>query len=201
MHNPAESGLGWRSAFGAVFLDRDGVINRERADYVKCWHEVEILPGALDAIAQLAALGCPILVITNQSAIGRGIVTADEVDAIHRRLRDTVKAHGGRIDAFYVCPHHPDAGCDCRKPKPGLLLQAAEEHALDLRSCIFVGDSWTDREAAQSVGCESILVESGRLGEFISERARGDGAVRTAIDLPGAVQAILSTAQVSPRTT
>lgn len=180
------------AGFEAVFLDRDGVINRERADYVKCWQELEFLPGALEAVCALASLDCPILVVTNQSVIGRGIVTADVVDAIHKRLQGNAEANGGRIDAFYVCPHHPHEGCDCRKPKPGLLLRAAQDYALDLSSCIFVGDSWTDREAALAVGCESLLVESGRQGESIAERAQLDASVRTAKDLGAAVRMILS---------
>ncbi|HMN31307.1 MAG TPA: HAD-IIIA family hydrolase, partial [Caldilineaceae bacterium] len=91
----------------AIFLDRDGVINRERSDYVKAWSEFEFLPGVLTALSQLAQLGVPILVISNQSAIGRGLASPAIVDEIHQRARAIIEGAGGRIDAFFVCPHHP----------------------------------------------------------------------------------------------
>jgi D-glycero-D-manno-heptose 1,7-bisphosphate phosphatase len=148
----------------ALFLDRDGVINRQLAGYVTTWQEFEVLPGVLAAMQMLARFDGPILVLTNQSAIARRLVTQAGVDEIHRKLLALVTAHGGRIDGFYVCPHHPNDGCACRKPKPGLLLQAAEEHALHLAECIFVGDAFTDYLAARAVGCASILVKTGRAG-------------------------------------
>lgn len=148
----------------AILLDRDGVINVERADYVKSWDELCLLPGVLPALHALAAWRVPICVLTNQSAIGRGIVTAAAVDSIHRRLAALVAAHGGRIDAFFVCPHHPDAGCTCRKPQPGLLLQAAQQFDLDLTQCVLIGDAVTDFGAASAVRCPCILIESGRQG-------------------------------------
>jgi D-glycero-D-manno-heptose 1,7-bisphosphate phosphatase len=146
----------------AILLDRDGVINRERADYVKSWDEFEFLPGALAALQRLAQLKWPILVITNQSAIGRNLVTVDDVDEIHRQLSAAVADAGGRIDAFYICPHHPAAGCACRKPQPGLLIQAATAFHLKLARCIFIGDSYTDYQAANAAGCHCMLVNSGR---------------------------------------
>jgi D-glycero-D-manno-heptose 1,7-bisphosphate phosphatase len=103
-----------------------------------------------------------------------------------------VCAHGGRIDGYYVCPHHPDAGCNCRKPKPGLLLQAAEEHGLDLRKCVFVGDSLTDQQAALAANCQSILVESGRQGKRISMLSRTDSDMHSVADLSAAVDMILA---------
>ncbi|MCC9076806.1 D-glycero-beta-D-manno-heptose 1,7-bisphosphate 7-phosphatase [Litorilinea aerophila] len=147
-----------------VFLDRDGVLNRERPDYVKGWDEFQWLPGVMPALARLAKLGCPIAVLTNQSAIARGLVSTATVAAIHRRMQAEVAAAGGRIDAFFVCPHHPDDGCDCRKPKPGLLRQAAAHFQLDLAQCVFIGDSITDAQAAYAVYCASVLVQSGRQG-------------------------------------
>jgi D-glycero-D-manno-heptose 1,7-bisphosphate phosphatase len=146
----------------AIFLDRDGVINCERADYVKAWHEFEFLPGALSALSALAKLKKPILVISNQSAIGRGLMTKEIVQAIHQQALILIRAAGGRVDDFFICPHAPEADCTCRKPKPGLLRQAAQRYQLDLTRCVFVGDAISDYQAAQAVGCRSILVQSGR---------------------------------------
>lgn len=147
-----------------LFLDRDGVINRERADYVKSWQEMEILPGVFDAMARLAQLNAPVIIITNQSAIGRQHVTRQAVDELHHRLFELIHSAGGRVDDVFLCPHHPNDNCSCRKPKPGLLVQAAEKYKLDLTQCLFVGDSVTDFQAATAVGCQSILVKSGRQG-------------------------------------
>lgn len=152
----------------AIFLDRDGTLNRERADYVKSWQEYEWLPGALDALAMLAALDAPILVVTNQSAIGRGILDFGVLHTIHARARAEAQAAGGRLDDFLVCPHAPAAGCACRKPRPGLLLQAAARYNLDLRKCVFVGDSLTDMQAAAAAGCLCILVRTGRQGPALA---------------------------------
>ena len=144
-----------------ILLDRDGVINRERSDYVKHWDEFEFLPGALEALRRLTTLDWPILVITNQSAIGRGLVTEGAVADIHQRMITAVAAAGGRIDDVFVCPHRPDAGCACRKPRPGLLHRAAREFQLDLARCYLVGDAPTDLEAARSAGCQPIMVLTG----------------------------------------
>lgn len=148
----------------AILLDRDGVINRERADYVKSWQEFQLIPGVLPALARLATLALPIVVITNQSAIGRGVIDAAVVTELHQRLGETVAAAGGRIDAFFVCPHHPNDHCPCRKPQPGLLYQAAQQFAFSLAEAVFIGDAITDYGAACAAGCQSILVRSGRQG-------------------------------------
>lgn len=148
----------------ALFLDRDGVINRQLPGYVTAWEEFDLLPGVLAALRTLARFDGPILVVTNQSAIARGLTTQTVVDDIHRRLAGLVAAHGGRIDGFYLCPHHPDDGCACRKPRPGMLLQAAAERHLRLSECVFVGDALSDFLAARAVGCASILVQTGRAG-------------------------------------
>ena len=177
--------------FQAVMLDRDGVINRERADYVKCWREFEFLPGALSALARLADLPKPIVVISNQSAIGRGLVNQDTVDAVHRHMKSIVEICGGRIDTFYVCPHHPDDRCRCRKPEPGLLLQAARDYNLDLSECVFVGDTPTDFQAAEAVGCQSILVSTGRQGPRLRSMYAGSMDVTIVQDLSAAVSLIL----------
>lgn len=148
----------------AILLDRDGVINRERADYVKSWQEFEFLPGVLPALQRLATLAIPLVVITNQSGIGRGIIEPMVVTEIHERLRVVVALAGGRIDGFLICPHHPDANCACRKPQPGLLFQAAHTFTFSLAEAVFIGDAITDYKAACAAGCQSILVRSGRQG-------------------------------------
>jgi len=142
-----------------VLLDRDGIINRMRPDYVKRWEEVEILPGTLDALARLSAAGCDLIVLTNQSAIGRGLVSRETVDEIHRKMAALVEAHGGRIRAFLVCPHTPADACDCRKPAPGLLLRARDELGVDLADAVMVGDQLSDVGAAQAAGCRAILLD------------------------------------------
>ena len=176
-----------------ILLDRDGVINRERADYVKCWDEFELLPGSLEAIGTLSTLSVPIAVITNQSAIGRGLADRQEIDAIHARLSELVEREGGRIDAFFLCPHTPADGCQCRKPRPGLLYQAAERFRLDLSASIFVGDALTDYQAAINAGCQSLLVRSGRRSEEVDRFATAVPAVQVVADLSAAAAYICRT--------
>lgn len=146
----------------AIFLDRDGVINENRTDYVRVWTDVRVLPGVLEALRALSRLDWPIVVISNQSAIGRGLTTAETVDEIHARLARQIAHAGGRIDAFYYCPHCPGDGCDCRKPAPGLLHQAAQDFDIDLTRSYMVGDAREDVEAALAAGCMPILVKTGR---------------------------------------
>jgi len=151
--------LDMRRPTEASFLDRDGVINRRIVcGYVMSWDQFEFLPGALDALHNLSDFGRPIFVITNQSCIGRGLVTAIEIERIHACMCDEIKRHGGTIDGVYVCPHRPDKDCSCRKPRPGLLLRAAREHDVDLERSWMVGDSASDVRAGQSAGCRTILV-------------------------------------------
>jgi len=163
-----------------VFLDRDGVLVRNRSDYVKGWHEVEIVPGAFAALARLRTAGARILVATNQSAVGRGIVRRETVDDIHDRLARIARAHGGPIDGFFVCPHRPEDGCECRKPKPGLLMQAQRERGLDLSAAFMVGDQASDALAALAAGCTPIVLGDGAPDVSGSLRARTLG---DAVDL------------------
>lgn len=183
----------------AVFLDRDGVINENRDDYVRDWTEVRFIPGALEALARLSSLPFSIVLITNQSAIGRGILTLDQVEAIHRRLVMEIQTHGGRMDAVYYCPHHPDVGCECRKPKPGLLYRAAQDLELDLaRSCL-IGDAVSDVEAALAAGCRPILVQTGRGREQqVLLKRRGFDHVPVVRDLAAAVTLIQAEQEIIP---
>jgi D-glycero-D-manno-heptose 1,7-bisphosphate phosphatase len=146
----------------AVFVDRDGVICRNRDDYVKSWEEFVFLHGALKALARLARLELYIVVITNQSIINRSMVPVDVVEEIHARMVRAIEAAGGRIDRVMVCPHRPDEHCACRKPQPGLLLAAAEELDLDLSQSFLIGDAESDMQAGRAVGCRRYLVLTGR---------------------------------------
>lgn len=180
----------------AILLDRDGVINRERADYVKQWDEFEFLPGVLPALCTLATLAVPILVVSNQSAIGRGLVSLATVNVIHQQARQVIQRAGGRIDGFFICPHHPAEKCDCRKPKPGLLLQAAAAFDLCLADCVFIGDAITDYEAALAAGCQSMLVQSGRQGPSLPELVPDKSSVAIVSDLAMAVQRLMVPAKM-----
>lgn len=144
-----------------IFLDRDGVINRNRADYVKSWDEFEFLPGSRHAIAALTRAGHRIFVVTNQACVGKGLVSATAVEQIHRRMIRAIGLAGGRVEAILWCPHRADEGCGCRKPAPGLLLQAREIYGVSLSQAIVVGDSVSDLRAATAVGVPAILVLSG----------------------------------------
>jgi D-glycero-D-manno-heptose 1,7-bisphosphate phosphatase len=145
----------------AVFLDRDGVIIENKMDYVKSWDEVHFLPGVFVALSRLAKSEFAIVMVTNQSAIGRGIITAEDAEKLNEQILVVIKTNGGRIDGWYLCPHRPEDDCTCRKPRPGLLLRAAKEMGLDLRNSYLIGDAASDMEAAQAAGVKGVLVLTG----------------------------------------
>jgi D-glycero-D-manno-heptose 1,7-bisphosphate phosphatase len=145
-----------------VFLDRDGVINQNRPDHVKSVDEFRFLPGALASLRLLHLAGWTTIVVTNQAIVHRRAVPQSVVDEINHFMCQQVERHGGRIDAVLCCPHGPESGCSCRKPQPGLLLQAAVQFRLPLNECYLVGDAWTDVAAGQAVGCTCFLVKTGR---------------------------------------
>ena len=154
-----------------VFLDRDGVINENLdGDYVKNWDEFVFLSGAIEAVKRLTQAGYDIIIISNQSGINRGIVSASAVEGIHRRMLGEITSAGGMIKAIYYCPHRPDEDCDCRKPKPGMLLKAAADHQIDLHDSYVVGDAIRDIEAGAKAGCKTILVETGRGKQQLTEK-------------------------------
>ena len=176
----------------AVFLDRDGVINRNRTDHVKSWAEFEFLPGVLDALRQLARLEWPVVVISNQAIVGRGLVSRQTIDEISEQMTSVVWSVGGRIDGVFYCPHRPEEHCECRKPRPGLLLSAAQEMGLDLTRSFFVGDAESDVLAAQVVGCRPVLVKTGRgFGQMAVLRRANVMGYYLADDLADAVNWIL----------
>jgi D-glycero-D-manno-heptose 1,7-bisphosphate phosphatase len=145
-----------------VFLDRDGVINRDSPDYIKSWSEFEFLPGSLEALKQLTLNGFAVIIITNQSVIHRKMVTQKDLDFIHDMMKKTVQSNGGDIKDIFYCPHIPEDRCDCRKPNPGLIYRAKKRYQIDLETSIMVGDSAKDIECARNAGCGSaILVKTG----------------------------------------
>ena len=146
---------------GLVILDRDGVINRDSRHFVKTVEEWLPLPGSIDAIAALHRAGFTVTIASNQSGLGRGLFKRPALDAMHRKLRRLVARSGGRVDRIVICPHAPDAGCDCRKPKPGLLLRLARFYHVDPSGVPVIGDSLRDLQAAASIGARPILVRSG----------------------------------------
>lgn len=149
--------------FPAVFLDRDGVIIENVDTYVRSWAEVAFLPGSLEALARLARSPYKVVIVTNQSAVGRGILRLDEAEIINSRILDAIRTAGGRVDGAYICPHGPQDHCDCRKPLPGLLRRAAADLDIDLAASIMVGDALTDLQAGQAAGVgRSFLVLTGR---------------------------------------
>lgn len=139
----------------AVILDRDGVLNDRppRGEYVRSWAEWRWLPGTLEALHALKEAGYRTIVVSNQAGVARGVMTESDVVAIHDRMREEVRRSGGEIDAIYTCPHGWNDGCECRKPKPGMLFQAQREWHLDLSRTPFFGDDERDGQAAEAAGC------------------------------------------------
>ena len=174
-----------------IVLDRDGVINHDDDEYIKSVDEWQPLPGSLDAIARLSRAGYRVVVVTNQSGVGRGLFDLATLERIHARLRDAVTAAGGRIDGIYYCPHAPTAHCGCRKPKLGLLRDI--EADLGLRSwqgVPLVGDKPSDLEMARAIGARGILVRTGK-GERSLAELSGTTQLEVYRDLAAAADALL----------
>jgi D-glycero-D-manno-heptose 1,7-bisphosphate phosphatase len=158
-----------------VFLDRDGTINQDSADYIKGWREFVFLPRSIEALRDLTAAGFMIIVITNQSAIFRKLISPQELENIHSKMKTAVKSQGGKISDIFFCPHMPDDGCDCRKPEPGLIFQAQIKHDIDLSTAVMIGDSARDIECAHMAGCgRAILVKTGNSREALKILAEKD---------------------------
>lgn len=159
-----------------IFLDRDGVLCENLATYVRSWNEFRWFPGALDGLRILGRLGLPVIVVTNQSVINRGLATTAEVKDIHARMSADIRKAGGRVDAIYVCPHRPDEDCACRKPGQALFQRAAGEWAVDLKSSYLVGDSPADLHTGWSLQMFVILVRTGlgKVTESTLGQARGN---------------------------
>ncbi|MEX0387134.1 D-glycero-beta-D-manno-heptose 1,7-bisphosphate 7-phosphatase [Spiribacter onubensis] len=144
-----------------LLLDRDGVINVDSADYILEVDEWNPIPGSLEAIANLTHAGIRVAVCTNQSAVGRGMLSRETLERIHRRMREAIIAAGGQLSGIFFCPHAPEARCACRKPSPGLIQQALEELGCATDAALVIGDSRRDLEAARRAGVEAWLVRTG----------------------------------------
>lgn len=158
----------------AVILDRDGVINQDSEQFIRSVAEFRPLAGSLDAIARLKQAGWAVAVCTNQSGVGRGLYTMTTLNAIHAHLRALLAEHGTTVDGIYACPHLPDAGCNCRKPRPGMLLQAASELQLDLSASYMVGDASRDLDAGRAAGARPVLVRTGKGRHTLASGAATD---------------------------
>jgi D-glycero-D-manno-heptose 1,7-bisphosphate phosphatase len=149
-----------------VFLDRDGVINHDSPDYIKSWSEFKFIPGSTEAIRDLTLNGFASIIISNQSALARNLISQSKLDDIHELMKNTIVSQHGKITDIFFCPHMPDKGCKCRKPEPGLIFQAQQKYDIDLSQAVMVGDSPKDIQCARNARCGlAILVKSGRVGD------------------------------------
>ena len=147
----------------AAFLDRDGVINRRppEGQYVTRWEELQILPGVPEAIALLTQAGFCVLTVSNQRCVAKGLLTAAELESMHRRMCQDLATQGARITEVYYCPHELEPPCGCRKPAPGMLLTAARAHEINLSASWMIGDSDIDVEAGRNAGCRTVRIVTG----------------------------------------
>jgi D-glycero-D-manno-heptose 1,7-bisphosphate phosphatase len=145
-----------------VIIDRDGVINEDSGEFIKSIAEWRPIEGSLEAIAALTQAGVRVAVVTNQSGVARGLFDEDTLQAIHRHMHATIRAAGGELAGIYYCPHLPNSGCECRKPRPGLLRALERELGLSVRGAPFIGDKLSDLDAADAVGARPILVRTGK---------------------------------------
>lgn len=181
----------------AVFLDRDGVIN-EDVHHLRDPQDLRLIPGSAQAIRRLNSCSIPVVVVTNQSVVARGYISEEQVVGIHQTLSALLAGSGAHIDRFYYCPHHPTEGlppyrreCDCRKPKPGMLLQAAQELDCALAHSYLIGDTATDLIAGRRAGCHVVLVQTGYGLKTLREWREPFQPDYNALNLEQAVQWIL----------
>ena len=180
-----------------LLLDRDGVITINREHYVLSWDDVAFYPGSLEALSSIGVAHHKIAIVTNQSAVGQGLLSLQEADDINRRIVEAVVSSGGRIDRVFMCPHHAQFGCSCRKPRPGLIQQAIGELNLDPSQSILIGDAASDIESGFRAGIgQLVLVRTGR-GQ--SQEARTLAAnyphLRVFDDLRGAIKDLFAQSQ------
>lgn len=175
-----------------LILDRDGVINRDSAAYIKSPAEWQALPGSLEAIASLCGSGYTIVVATNQSGVGRGLLDLLDLENIHAKMCAEIEASGGRIAGIYFCPHRPDEGCGCRKPETGMLQQIAASHGGSLTGVPFIGDSLRDIQAARRMGCRPLLVLTGDGRQTLAALGDEPSDVEVFPDLASAAKTLCS---------
>ncbi|MES9902988.1 MAG: D-glycero-beta-D-manno-heptose 1,7-bisphosphate 7-phosphatase [Sedimenticola sp.] len=174
-----------------IILDRDGVINSDSDAFIKSPDEWQPIPGSLEAIASLNHAGYRVVVASNQSGIARGLFAIDTLNAIHHKLYEQLEQLGGHIDALFFCPHGPDDGCDCRKPKPGMFVQIAQRFHCELTGVYAIGDSLRDLQAAERAGADPILVRTGK-GHTTEEHADFNTEIPVFDNLSMAVASLLS---------
>lgn len=179
-----------RSCPSAVLLDRDGTIIVEK-EYLADPAGVELLAGAAAGLRSLRALGCRLAVVTNQSGVGRGYYTLEDMHAVNRRMVELLAREGVALDGIYFCPHAPESGCACRKPLPGLGLRAARELGFDPQAAVIIGDKRADLGLARAMGARGILVRTG-YGRDEERHVTGQENVAVVDDLPGAARMIRS---------
>jgi D-glycero-D-manno-heptose 1,7-bisphosphate phosphatase len=188
-----------------VILGRDGVLNEFREGHVTAPEEWVPVPGALEAVARLNHAGWHVVVATNQSGIGRGMIDMSAVNAVHARMHQLLQAQGGRIDAVFFCPHTPEDQCDCRKPKPGLLQDIGRRYGSALQNVPVVGDTLRDLQAATAAGCEPHLVLSGRAsgltGEALQQLLDQAPGAQVHAHLGAFVDALLARSETADSTT
>lgn len=177
-----------------IILDRDGVINQDSDDYIKSPEEFVPLPGSLEAIARLKQAGWTVAVATNQSGIGRGYYDEATLAAMHAKLEKLLAEHGGAVDYIAWCPHTPDDGCDCRKPRTGLYERIAARFGVSLEGVPVIGDSFRDLQAALAVGARPILVRTGKGERTLAAHAADLEGIPVHADLAAAVTALLNEA-------
>jgi D-glycero-D-manno-heptose 1,7-bisphosphate phosphatase len=177
--------------YEVIILDRDGVINKDSAEFIKSPREWEALPGSVEAITKLSRAGYKVVVVTNQSGIARGYFTLDELEAIHEKMRREIEAIGGKIDGIFICPHGPDDQCACRKPKSGLLIEVARQYGCGFAKMLLIGDSMRDILAAQACGCDAFLVKTGKGMATLASRSKALENVPVFDDLAAAVEYLL----------
>lgn len=150
----------------AIFIDRDGVINEKASqhDYIKDWSEFRFLPNSIKGLQILSNLGLPLFVVTNQRGIARKLMSIDTLNEIHKKMGQRIRETGAVIDEVYYCPHDIGEKCDCRKPRPGMLLRAAKEHSIDLTRSFMVDDSKSGIEAGAKAGCQTIFISGDSVG-------------------------------------
>ena len=152
----------------AVFLDRDKTIIEDKEGYINDPTKVKLLPGAAEAIKKLNKNSFKVIITTNQSGVGRNYFTEKDLTLIHQKMIELLQKEGAHLDDIYYCPHHPEEACSCRKPLPGMIVEAAIEHDIDIKESYCIGDSERDIEAGKTAGCKTILIKEGRLEEAVN---------------------------------
>jgi D-glycero-D-manno-heptose 1,7-bisphosphate phosphatase len=178
---------------GLVMIDRDGVINEDSTDFIKSVEEWRPIAGSLEAIAALHSAGWRVAVLTNQSGIGRGLYDERTLAKIHQHMRERVQAAGGELAGVYYCPHLPEDGCECRKPRPGMFRALERELGVSVRGAPYIGDRSSDIEAAEGVGARPILVRTGT--GAATEALLADRSVPVFDDLAAAARSLLAEAR------